>query len=261
MKFILKLIKEINSIDKTIFYSLINYKNDILGFCRKMTFKFGRNDDYIKKIKFNKNFDIIENIGAKFRGEDPRAFIHNNKLFVLDNFWNDMHLFDYDNKTFIKININGKNLSFISHNNCLYFIYYMKPFVLYELNVQTGDATKIDVETSDNEENYEYRGGTPGYKYKNNNEYYGFGHRTYHKGELLIHDIFLWIIKFTNEKPSLEITDIIQPINSLNICDPTSVIEIDNKKYLITAETMHPWFADFSEQKYVTNVYEIIECE
>jgi hypothetical protein len=51
--------------------------------------------------------------------------------------------------------------------------------------------------------------------------------------------------------------DIEQPENSLNICDPTSVIIIDNKKYLITAESRDEWIT--AEQDYVTNVYEIIE--
>ena len=102
----------------------------------------------------------------------------------------------------------------------------------------------------------EYRGGTPGYKL-NDNEYYGFGHRTYYENNIIKHDIFKWIVHFDKDKlPRISHFDIEQPYNSKYICDPTSIIEINNKKYLITAETDKGWF---EEQDYVTNVYEIIE--
>ncbi len=62
---------------------------------------------------------------------------------------------------------------------------------------------------------------------------------------------------FDNDKlPRISHYDIEQPCNSKNICDPTSIIEINNKKYLITAETDKPWFC---EQDYITNVYEMQE--
>jgi hypothetical protein len=122
--------------------------------------------------------------------------------------------------------------------------------------VKTGYITKIDVDDDKNNYNYEYRGGTPGYKL-NDNEYYGFGRRTYIQDSILKHDIFKWIVSFDNDKlPRISYYDIEQPYNSKNICDPTSIIEINNKKYLITAETDKPWF---SEQDYITNVYEILE--
>jgi hypothetical protein len=71
------------------------------------------------------------------------------------------------------------------------------------------------------------------------------------------HDIFKWIVYFENNKlPRISHFDIEQPYNSQNICDPTSIIEINNKKYLITAETKDVWCYD---QDYITNVYEIIE--
>ena len=70
-----------------------------------------------------------------------------------------------------------------------------------------------------------------------------------------MHDIFKWVIYFENNKlPRISHYNIKQPDNSNNICDPTSIIEINKKKYLITAETHHPWFID---QDYITNVYEI----
>jgi hypothetical protein len=244
-------IKRINTTKNSIFYSLIEYDNVIVGFGRKHY-----NKRVIKKITLNKNFDIIEDDDITFKGEDPRCFEYNNKIYVLDNYLNDMFLIDYNNKKSTKINIPGKNISFINHNNVLYFIHYIKPFVLYTFDVTTGAVTKIDVDDDKYDYNYEYRGGTPGYKL-NNNEYYGFGHRTYIQDKILKHDIFKWIVYFYNDKlPRISHFDIEQPYNSENICDPTSVIVINNKKYLITAETNHSWV---QEQDYITNVYEIIE--
>ena len=141
-------------------------------------------------------------------------------------------------------------------SNKLYFIHFIKPFNLYTFNIEDGKITQIKVDDDKLRYNYEYRGGTPGYKL-NENTYYGYGHRTYNKNNNLIHDIFKWIVYFENNKlPRISHFDIKQPNNSKNICDPTSVIEHNNKKYLITAETDKPWFCD---QDYITNVYEIID--
>ena len=57
-------------------------------------------------------------------------------------------------------------------------------------------------------------------------------------------------------KPLIVIENVIQPENGKNICDPTSVIELHDKRYLITAESDKIWFCD---QDYVTNVYEIVK--
>jgi len=250
MKFLYK--KRINVTKNSIFYSLIKYNNVIIAFGR---IHLG-SERVIKKITLDENFDIIEDNNITFRGEDPRCFEYNNKIYVLDNYLNDMFLIDYENKKYTKINISGKNISFINHNNNLYFIHYIKPFELYTFDVETGYITKIDVDDDKHNYNYEYRGGTPGYKL-NENEYYGFGHRTYIQDDILKHDIFKWIVFFDNDKlPRISHYDIEQPCNSKNICDPTSIIEINNKKYLITAETDKPWFC---EQDYITNVYEIQE--
>lgn len=265
-------IKTLNTDKNSIFYSLININNEIMGFGRQLTFTGVRLNDYIKKIKLDNNFNIIENDISVFRGEDPRTFIHNKVLYGLDNYFNDMYLIDYEKNKYLKIKIDGKNISFISHNNHLYFIHFMKPFVLYELNIENGNVIKISTEDN-GEHNHEYRGGTPGYKTTNNNEYYGFGHRTYYKRSepnqevlmsdlttqapsegYLIHDIFMWIVNFNDELPKIQIFDVIQPDNSKNICDPTSVIELNNKKYLVTAESDNGWF---TEQCYNTNIYEI----
>lgn len=249
MKFIF--LKRINTKKKSIFYSLINYNNEIISFGRK-----NYKNRIIKKIILNKNFDIIEDKNIYFIGEDPRCFEYKNKIYVLDNYLNDMYLIDYIDNKYIKLNISGKNLSFINHNNILYFIHYIKPFKLYNFNITTNTITNVEVEDDGNTYNYEYRGGTPGYKL-NETSYYGFGHRTYYDNKILKHDIFKWVVYFENNKlPRIMICDIEQPLNSKNICDPTSIIEIENKKYLITAETDKAWFSD---QDYITNVYEIIE--
>ena len=225
-----------------------------------MIIAFGRvqyNIRSIRKITLDNEFNIIEDNNIIFKGEDPRCFEYNNKLYIQDNFWNDMYLIDYDNVNYIKINISGKNISFINHNNILYFIHYIKPFELYTFDINTGNINKVKVDDDRQTYNYEYRGGTPGYKL-NDNEYYGFGHRTYFKNNRMTHDIFYWVVYFENNKlPRISYYDIEQPENSLNICDPTSVIIIDNKKYLITAESRDEWIT--ADQDYVTNVYEMIE--
>jgi hypothetical protein len=250
MKF--QFIKRINTIKNSIFYSLIKINNKITAFGRR---HYG-NERVIKKIILDENFDVIEDNGIYFRGEDPRCFEYNNKIYVLDNYCSDMFLVDYENNKYTKINISGKNISFINHNNILYFIHYIKPFKLYTFDIETGIITHIDVDDDKQTYNYEYRGGTPGYKL-NDNEYYGYGHRTYMKNNIMTHDIFKWVVYFENNKlPRISHYDIEQPCNSKNICDPTSIIEINNKKYLITAETDDIWFC---EQDYITNVYEIIE--
>ena len=241
--------KKIETTHNSIFYSVIQNNNEIIAFGRR-----SYNVRVIKKITLDDNFNVIEDNNIFLKGEDPRCFKHNNKIYVLDNCLNDLFLIDYETNKYTKINISGKNLSFISHNNILYFIHYIKPFELYTFDVDTGDVTKIDVDNNEQTANYEYRGGTPGYKLNDNN-YYGYGHRTYLKNGILTHDIFKWIIYFDDQKlPKIETFDLIQPYKSQNICDPTSVIEINAKTYLITAESHKAWSCN---QNYITNVYEI----
>lgn len=248
----LSFIKRIDTIKNSIFYSLIKFNNEIIAFGRR---HYGT-ERVISKIALNEDFDIVEDNNITFRGEDPRCFEYNNKLYILDNYCNDMFLIDYETNKYTRINISGKNISFVNHKNNLYFIHYIKPFCLYTFDIDTGNITKIAVDDDNKTYNYEYRGGTPGYKI-NDNEYYGFGHRTYMCNNILKHDIFKWIIYFEDNKlPRISHIDIEQPSNSKNICDPTSVIELNGKKYLVTAETDKPWFV---EQDYITNVYEIIE--
>jgi hypothetical protein len=163
-----------------------------------------------------------------------------------------MHVINVDDYTSIPVDIFGKNISFISRGKQLYFIHYMAPFALYEFEPETGEIFPVDVLS--NFENFEYRGGTPGY-HLHDDIYYGFGHRTYVSDNTLFHDVFYWEVDFSNVKPCMKIIDIIQADEFLNICDPTSVIKINNKNYLVTAESIWPWF---QPQDYVTNIYEII---
>lgn len=249
----LSLIKKLNTSHNSIFYSFINYNNEIIGFGRN----YYGNERLIKKVTLDENFDIIED-NIRFKGEDPRCFEFKNKLYILDNYCNDMYLINYENKNYIKINISGKNISFINHNHndTLYFIHFIKPFHLYTFDIETNIITKIDVDDDNNTYNYEYRGGTPGYRL-NENEYYGFGHRTYEDNNVIKHDIFKWIVYFEDNKlPRILHFNIEQPIHSKNICDPTCVVTIKNKNYLVTAESENIWFC---EQEYVTNLYEIID--
>lgn len=249
----LNFIKTLDTTKYSIFYSFITFKNQILGFGRRNILNC--NERVIKHIKIDCSFNIIEDNNILFKGEDPRCFEFGNSIYVLDNTYNDMYLLNFQLNLYLKIKISGKNISFICHNNKVYFIHFMKPFILYELNMYNGNVIKIDVDNNNDEPNTEYRGGTSGFKL-NDNEYFGFGHRTYNVNNTLKHILFKWNINFSTIKPILTITDIEQPINSKNICDPTSIIQINNIKYLFTAETDLPWFCD---QEYTNNVYEILD--
>ena len=246
-------VKRIETKKDSIFYSFINYKNEILGFGRKHY----RYENKIKLIKVDESFNIIEDNNQLIDGEDPRCIIHKEKLYVTDNYANKQKIYDYENNKYIKINIQGKNLSLISHKDELYFIHSTKPFVIYKLDINNENIENIVTKQTTYDVNSEYRGGTSGYRLKKNpNMYYGFGHRTYYKNNILLHDIFLWIVDFTNEHPSINVIDVEKPKNAKNICDPTCVIEINNKLYLITAESDYSWFC---QQDYITNVYEITD--
>ena len=247
-------VKRLETKQNSIFYSLLRSKKNP---CHILATGRRRYDERIvQSMILDNNFNIIkEDDVFLLKCEDPRSFYHNDCLYIQDNYLDDMHLINLSNSTSHKININGKNITFISHNGRLYFIHIMCPFTLYEYIVETGEIFLIDVQKQDFV-NYEYRGGTPGYKI-NDNIYYGFGHRTYTNQytNTLMHDIFYWEVNFSLKKPYIEMWNVMHPPNCLNICDPTSVININNKTYLITAETDFPWF---QEQDYVTNIYEVI---
>lgn len=243
-------IKTVSVKKDSIFYSVIHYKNEILGFCRDRY-----NSNSIRFVKFNIHFDIIDDNATMIEGEDPRCFIHRDKLYILNNFFSRMTLFDYDSKITIKLPFPGKNISFISRDDELYIIHYIKPFIMYRVDLHTGGVHVVDVSENGRDEQLLYRGGTPGYKLSDD-IYYGYGHKTYITNDnILMHDIFRWDVDFRGGKPTMEIKDVVQPSNSRCICDPTSVIKMDNKTFLLTAESDKSWFCD---QDYITNVYQVV---
>jgi len=279
-------VKRIPTLKNSIFYSFVNTpeKQTIEGYGRKSWRIYHR--DVLSVTLDESSLIINEYKDTPITGEDPRAFVHNGTVYVQDNYLNDCHLYNTKTKEYLKVKTKGKNLSFISHKGRLYFIYYMSPFIMYEVNMTTGDITTVDVE-QDGSHNGEYRGGTPGYKYdpilcfkavlsqqlskpsnvgnpgpNYDNIYYGFGHRVYYKDRpypegILKHDVFMWVVDFEggeNGKPSLHLYDVSKPVNAKNVCDPTSVISVNNKKYMVTAESNEWWFV---EQEYVTNLYEL----
>jgi hypothetical protein len=267
--------KRIQTEPRSIFYSLLKLPENYPGSPNHKFIGIGRKDcpaRILKKVMLDIHLDIVEDKNETFRGEDPRCFYFNDKMVILDNYFNDMYLIQHDatpgttietaNK-FTHIRISGKNLSFIPHNGKLYFIHHIKPFELYTCNEETGLCEKVVVGNHQETRDAEYRGGTPGYLVKGtNNQYFGFGHRTYMVGAVMTHDVFKWVVTFpsdaaTDTAPTIEYLEVEQPPNSKNICDPTCVIERDDGKlYLVTAETEHTWFKD---QDYITNVYEIVD--
>lgn len=249
----IKFVKRIKTMENTIFYSIFKKENVVVSFARLWDgYKPNRQ---IINVHFDKDFNILC-YGRSIVGEDPRIFEHNNEIYVVDNYLDDVHLFCLNNNNRIKINLKGKNFSFISHNNDLYFIYTMKPFVLYRLDLSNHELFNVDVDNNNSDNtDLRYRGSTPGYK-NNDNSYYGLGHKTYFNDNILFHDIFKWVVDFNGIKPSILITDILKDTKMCNICDPTSIINVDSKKYLITAETNKPWF---EKQDYITNLYEFID--
>jgi len=245
-------IKRIQTEPHSIFYSLVWYNDAIYCFYRK--YFIGRE---IKVVRMNTNFEIVDGTEELLVGSDPRCFFHNGRLYITDNKNENNKLIDYESKEYIPIQMDGKNLEYISHVGSLYLMYTMMPFVLYKVDVSTGECLPVQVADSDVVNN-EYRGGTPGYPTNIPGIYYGFGHRTYKRNAIMTHDPFLWFVDMTGDQPSIRISHIDKPSNAQNICDPTSVIEIDGKAYLITAESEKEWF---ERQDYMTNVYELINYD
>lgn len=242
-------VKRLQVPQDSIFYSMIQYKNEILGFGRHH-YTHGLT---IKGIKLDSSFNIIEKDRYACIGEDPRCFIHRDKLYILNNYLNGGNLVDYETNLQLKLNLSGKNFSFISHADSLYIIHCIKPFRLFKIDLNSGLIQSVEVHDDGKNYNYEYRGGTPGYK-MGESSYYGFGHRTYYVDGNLRHDVFQWIVRFDGVRPTIKIVEVAQPPNSKNLCDPTSVINVDGIDYMITAESDYAWF---QPQDYVNNVYKI----
>ena len=230
--------------DMSVFYSFINQNNEIYGYGRKSWKPESR---VITKHQLH-SFELIPT-GIELRGEDPRVFKHNDTIYVVDNYLNDLHLYNTKTNRYIKLELTGKNLSFFTHHQKLYAIHIMAPFQLYEIDVDTGQLiTKID--TIHNMSDATYRGGTPGYLWKEN-QYIGLGHKTYFNPHL-IHDVFLWKVDMTDQ-PKLMIQDLILP-SSNSIKDPTSLFMKNRDLILSTAESQKAWFEN---QDYHTCFYKV----
>ena len=246
-----KLIKKVIHPDMSTFYSFVNHNNQILGFSRS---HYLSRDTRSHKLK--DSFDIETLDAPLLIGEDPRAFIHNDSLYVTDNYCHDQHIYNSNTKQRVKIDLNFKNTSYISHQNKLYGIHRMKPFELYEIDTNNGKATRIS--TSEGESNSEYRGGTPGYEWKPN-QYIGFGHTTTNhpyenpSSEPMKHKVFFWMVDFNTKQPTLSIQDVEIPTSKL-LLDPTSLIKKDGKVILVICESDSIWHHD---QEFSTCFYEV----
>ena len=195
-------------------------------------------------------FNIKEFSQDELKGEDPRTFIHNGDVYVTDNYYSDMYITNIRTSKRTRLDVSGKNPTFISYKGNLYFFHHMMPLTIYKINVENGELEKINVPNPGNM-NGEYRGGPPGYQIGEHN-FYGYGHRTYiHNG--LIHDPFRWDFDF--ETMCLKITLVKKPESAKNIMDPTSIVEINGKRYMMTAESDKAWNC---EQEYITNVYQLL---
>jgi len=191
-------------------------------------------------MTFDEELNITD-VGGSFRGEDPRSFFHNNKMYIVDNTCDDVHL--YDGHRYILVPLPGKNFTFLSHEKELYVIHTMIPLVIYKMDLEHEILTLVHQGTE--EPNNEYRGGTPAY-----NGYYGYGHRTHIKDGVTLHDVYKWNLNM--ETFNLKIEDL--PKTTMNITDPTCVILLDGVPHLVTAESDKPWCC---EQDYVTNLYRL----
>ena len=237
----------------SIFHSFVKGNDGFVGYCRRRY-----NERISTKVQLDETNCDESRTHKKvqtLKAEDPRCFYHLGKFYVIDNTMHDVHIIEESRKQRVKIKLDGKNFSFISHNGLLYLIHYLHPLHLYIVDACTGDVTSVS--QSDDDIDLEYRGGTPGYKIKDD-VYIGFGHRTYIIDDKLIHDPFQWTITFPSSSdgpPFLDLKQIDKPPMALNICDPTCVIEHDTALYLVTAESDVAWFTD--NQDYITNLYKI----
>ena len=235
----------------SIFYSYIDNNNEIIGFYRE---KY--NNNFIGLCKFNINTFENTYMDYKFMGEDPRSFYHNNKLYIVDNTLNKTKLINIDletyNPIYYPVSILGKNITFFSYKNILYAIKWFMPLIIYKCeNLEENKWIVIYNKEFNNESdiNNEYRGGTPGYIH--NNIIYGLGHKTIIKDKV-IHIPFIWKLNIDNY--NLVIQNITSDHFINNIIDPTSILKIDNNYFMISAESMEPWFQD---QNYITKIYNI----
>jgi len=245
------LLKKIIHHDMSTFYSFINKDDKIIGFSRSHYWSRNANShqltDSLDIINLDENKDLL--------GEDPRTFYHNGHLYTTDNYCHDNHIQNHFTNKRVKVQLNFKNTSYISHNNKLYGIHRMMPFEFYEIDPETGISTRV--KTEEGETNSEYRGGTPGYLYAPN-VYVGFGHITKNhphedNSKPMTHTVFLWKVDFNDSIPKLTIKNVDIPTTKM-LLDPTSLIKKNGKTVLVICESDEMWHND---QEFSTCFYEL----
>lgn len=254
----LEWVKRVSVPAQSIFYSVVehtlpNGSPGLWGVCRNYY-----SDRNLTQVLLDSSFNIVKSNGIQYRGEDPRLFMHKDRLYIVDNYFNDVFVIDAESKEYVKVNAPGKNFSFFSFEGEVFLIHYMKPFVLLRFDMKTGNVMNVAVNHECQKEvNLEYRGGTPGYACPlRRGVYVGYGHRTYYsRTGALTHDIFRWEVNMlAKDGPSIVIEEVQKPKGAMNICDPTCAVSINGNCYLFTAESMGQWNR---EQEYVTNVYKL----
>ena len=53
----------------------------------------------------------------------------------MDNWLNKPRLYNFTEDQYINIDLDGKNLTYLSIKGKIYIIYYFKPLIVYELNI------------------------------------------------------------------------------------------------------------------------------
>ena len=252
----LKHVARVHTSKNSIFYSFVRDSSGIVGFGRQ---HYRRR--LCQRVRLN-NLRELTPFGTNIQCEDPRCFLFQGRLYAVDNYINDVHL--WCNEKRVKIQLSGKNFSFVPTASTLYVIHTMSPFILYSLDVTSGKVKLIhrclneskqhkSGDADDDDDFSPYRGGTPGYPVPGMpNLYYGLGHKTYKSNKKLHHDVFAWVLNLHAPKPIFTIHDMQQPSESMVITDPTCILD---GKYAFTAESEFAWFRD---QEYRTQCYKLV---
>jgi hypothetical protein len=272
--------QRISTKPNSIFYTLIPLSKGFLGIYRHHYASYDLGVAFL-----NDNFDIIIDHNERYGGVDPRSFMHLGEWYIIDNSLNRNRIIRLQipelanpdlNESIEETNTNsnnqdtflpifeevygpesgdlnyskGKNFTYISEGEVLYQVRWFYPLEIYRFE-ETMKSTQL-VHKSDSKPDDKYRGGTPGYSTGYHGEYIGFGHYTITQKRKLKHLPFVWKLNIFTKSLETRILDL-KPI--YNIMDPVAVISLDDKFYLITAESHLSWF---SNQDYVTNIWEII---
>jgi hypothetical protein len=252
---LLKFERRIETPKNSVFYTFARYQGKLLGFGRRSVFP----DWTVRDISCNELDDDFTNMRETrvIRGEDPRVFVHQGKTYVIDGYLNDVHMYCIDEGyRRIKLQLPGKNLSFLSVGSQVFVVFSFMPFIMVEIDIDTGRVIRqLDVDNERPMKYLLYRGSTYGHHLKDN-YWYGFGHMTYHghkhpmkPEDIVYHDPFLWIVKM-DTVPKLQMFIVHKPPKALRIFDPACIFE----GKVFSAESDLLWGEDTD---YVTNMYSL----